>query len=457
MVRCGGRSRGCMACRKRKIKCDESQPVCSQCRRTRRECSGAIVGPVFLKVDPRGSPRKQRRSEPQTQKRLCQLVLGPSGGGGGGGSDSSIAGHPNSGSVLCEEQLVASLAGFFGRCAANKTRDTSWLTLCCREALTQSPVNNEHMHTSVLAAALALHGIKANNPAALAESRRWYLRGIQHQRSKVQVWSSEPRPTVTVHDVALPIILGYYEALLPTSSKAWDQHITAAATLLQLAGPEACQKGWFRQLFLSVRIHMVSVSLRQWTPSIIATDEWINVPYRQIPKGPLDRVVDLLLKLPCILGPSATDSAQDQTSLLWIIRNLSDLWDTILQFYPHLRAGDCPDTIQPAGMAAYVIGTTEFLEPPAAITIAFYSLAWITVLARLPQGLSYEQLITAHCNAILTAAAYIGSIKDGCSCIRLIYSLQKVISCSPSERQAREAESYIHNWGLLQTFQTHGG
>ncbi|KAK9320593.1 hypothetical protein V1517DRAFT_328987 [Lipomyces orientalis] len=40
MAGVAGGSKGCMTCRKRKIKCDLEAPVCLQCRRSRRQCSG---------------------------------------------------------------------------------------------------------------------------------------------------------------------------------------------------------------------------------------------------------------------------------------------------------------------------------------------------------------------------------------------------------------------------------
>ncbi|KAG8158387.1 hypothetical protein KVR01_011509 [Diaporthe batatas] len=40
MVYCGKPSMGCRTCRARRIKCDETRPVCNQCIKSRRHCSG---------------------------------------------------------------------------------------------------------------------------------------------------------------------------------------------------------------------------------------------------------------------------------------------------------------------------------------------------------------------------------------------------------------------------------
>ncbi|KAF2744735.1 hypothetical protein M011DRAFT_470059 [Sporormia fimetaria CBS 119925] len=40
MVSRGGRSKGCDNCRRRRVKCDEKRPVCSQCIKRKLECGG---------------------------------------------------------------------------------------------------------------------------------------------------------------------------------------------------------------------------------------------------------------------------------------------------------------------------------------------------------------------------------------------------------------------------------
>ncbi|KAL6408576.1 hypothetical protein AUP68_08436 [Ilyonectria robusta] len=40
MVNIGGRSKGCSTCRRRRVKCDESRPICRRCQRWNFECDG---------------------------------------------------------------------------------------------------------------------------------------------------------------------------------------------------------------------------------------------------------------------------------------------------------------------------------------------------------------------------------------------------------------------------------
>ncbi|KAK9470938.1 uncharacterized protein V1510DRAFT_421538 [Dipodascopsis tothii] len=49
MVGVAGGSRGCLNCRRRKIKCDEQQPACKKCLWSRLECQGPVKGLIFRK------------------------------------------------------------------------------------------------------------------------------------------------------------------------------------------------------------------------------------------------------------------------------------------------------------------------------------------------------------------------------------------------------------------------
>ncbi|PHH52697.1 White-opaque regulator 1 [Ceratocystis fimbriata CBS 114723] len=58
---------GCMTCRKRRIKCDETHPTCNNCKKSKRECLG--YDPIF-KQQPQGQPAPNLhngQSQPQQQ------------------------------------------------------------------------------------------------------------------------------------------------------------------------------------------------------------------------------------------------------------------------------------------------------------------------------------------------------------------------------------------------------
>lgn len=54
MVGVPGKSKGCLTCRKRKVRCDLGRPACDQCQRTNHICGGYARPTVFLNKSSRG-------------------------------------------------------------------------------------------------------------------------------------------------------------------------------------------------------------------------------------------------------------------------------------------------------------------------------------------------------------------------------------------------------------------
>lgn len=61
---------GCMTCRKRRIKCDERKPVCGNCIKSKRECSGYVDIPVQRNKVAKPAPKittRQLAIKPNTE------------------------------------------------------------------------------------------------------------------------------------------------------------------------------------------------------------------------------------------------------------------------------------------------------------------------------------------------------------------------------------------------------
>ncbi|KAJ8096936.1 hypothetical protein POJ06DRAFT_36431 [Lipomyces tetrasporus] len=72
MVGVAGGSKGCLTCRKRKIKCDLEAPVCLQCIRSRRQCSGP-------KLTNESRPIRKRRAKDPVARKSDSSDLAPAG------------------------------------------------------------------------------------------------------------------------------------------------------------------------------------------------------------------------------------------------------------------------------------------------------------------------------------------------------------------------------------------
>ena len=67
----------------------------------------------------------------------------------------------------------------------------------------------------------------------------------------------------TIHSiddvVCAPIMMCYFEIMASTSPLAWIQHVEAAAMLLENRGLKNCSHGLEHQMFLTVRLFMVTI------------------------------------------------------------------------------------------------------------------------------------------------------------------------------------------------------
>jgi hypothetical protein len=176
--------------------------------------------------------------------------------------------------------------------------------------------------------------------------------------------------------------------------------------------------------------------------SIFASNNWIDVPYQTRKKQLLDFVLDLLLRIP-------------GTSSHMAVTLLKGLWRQLVQNNPDLISSprhimleqalkfrdlwDCvPDRFCHSGSET-------------AIALALYSFGWVTSLSLLKKcgnhAAEYAELINGHCETILGAAAFVSTIQDGCSYIRLTPPLGSVLHYSSDQRQRESALLFMRTWG----------
>lgn len=91
-------------------------------------------------------------------------------------------------------------------------------------------------------------------------------------------------------------------------------------------------------------------------------------------------------------------------------------------------------------------------DPESAITLAFYSVAWILSLVELerfsPEGQCYGQLINTHCGVILRQAICVEKNQDGCGLIRMAFPLKSVMLFSSDMLQKESAMYRLELWRL---------
>jgi hypothetical protein len=112
------------------------------------------------------------------------------------------------------------------------------------------------------AGTMAFYGNLTKNVALQTDAGRWYSKAIQLEMGILAAKASKKRGaprTVNPDDILTPMILALFESAMCISPMGWAHHLTAAAKLLEVLGPEHCQKGAMHDIFRSVRLNMVSL------------------------------------------------------------------------------------------------------------------------------------------------------------------------------------------------------
>jgi hypothetical protein len=257
--------------------CDEVSPECSQCIQSSIRCPGAVVGNVFIDMSNdveeryRKSTRRNRKVPDTTSVQRSNILQAAT------SSDSERFGalskdapqyrmlsQPFSVSAL-KEQLVGnfihSLLGSPGGPLIKR-----WMLGLPDVML------HEHLLTvryAMYAASMALYSRFEEDVALQREACKWYIMGLKSEQK-----SLGSRTVITDGALCAPMLLSFYEMIGSASADNWMNHISAAATLLQLRGVESFDTDFAHTLFCAIRLAMVSLQL---------PPTYIGICYKSIP------------------------------------------------------------------------------------------------------------------------------------------------------------------------------
>ncbi|KAJ5761753.1 uncharacterized protein N7511_005135 [Penicillium nucicola] len=273
------RSKGCLACLRRRVKCDETQPECQSCKRRGQICPGYIRERKFYHQYGTASQSKPSESTSQTdsleiasanrppakyphelQRRAMMRQ---------GSIDEVISPYLVAG-VLSQRQRESFCAFvddvfpgiFYGY---QGLVDVNWFDIARNERETGRSLD------------WALRSIgtwqlgKANNdPRQIIASREMYGRALQHLIQAIK----NPNLVCTDTTLAAAILVGIYEMINATEQKAWLTHSRGISHLFRLRGPKAHIFGIGRTLILSFRGFLVFEALSQGEACFLEDEEW---------------------------------------------------------------------------------------------------------------------------------------------------------------------------------------
>ena len=232
----------------------------------------------------------------------------------------------------------------------------------------QSPVKY-----SIRAVGMCFYGVLTGNIPIRTNAYSWYAGSLRSLHSLLQ-----NRATMGDGNMAVPtediicasIMMSQFEIMASTTPTAWMQHVEAAAAMLVNRGPENCSLGLAHQMFLTVRLFIVSnlyfdilVHLYAYGPilrqayvamttnktHVFASQPWLTIPFEKRLKSPIDELVDIILSLPSCLVLGEEISAQVSRNFSVAEERLRKYARDIISRLDYWQQQFCTEVIAPEG------------------------------------------------------------------------------------------------------------
>lgn len=475
------RSRGCQICIKRRIKCDETAPECNECISSGRKCDGPLKGTLFLDVSLRIRQAVENPTKSGTKKKKRPTVPVVLYGTANNEKTPSTLVEGSIKSVACSSDAYKLPTSYQPRkgdifqqhyishyISSQETCIHSWL-VHIPDFISTSIYSPEVF--AIRATTMAFYGKMSGNEDIQHEATRWYSRGLESQRTHLEETSKEKQHGLcTKRAVCAAILFSHFETILSTNPMGWIHHYNAASKLLELSGPEQCQRGLPHMFFRTIRVASFITSLTADEPSPFASTSWCTLPFQENPKDVFDLLVDILLQLPsCLPCRNEMRRLRDEdpirsemlrydldTNAQHNLKQLTTFWDEQKQHYdPHYdrRIEEIISLIREDESAQQSLSSTlPFISSFAAYLTSMYDSGNIITLRCLAAASlcpdAYTWQIILHGASILASVAYHeiqGAINTGS--FSMTFPVKLICLLSPSEVQRDIARDTLQRWG----------
>ncbi|EFX02891.1 fungal transcriptional regulatory protein [Grosmannia clavigera kw1407] len=355
MVGVPGRSKACATCRRRKKGCDLKRPSCTQCRRAGLECGGYERGRIFVHSTHNHPLRfsRERTSTPgcssssdgvddvlaasiaattaaiQADKgayrrtstspgtissyssspvrrpadyRIVPVCFGT--------GQVQLTAEPRSDSALLgsarEENMLAT---FWQSYLPNSTRFSRQAAGYASGGWTnvvQALYRKDHvLHYSLMANCFSAMSRITGSRAMAEQSLRAHGRAL-HQLRLALNQPQKARSDTVFSALRLMIVFSMffpdrYEGDRTARVVGWREHNLGVLALLQARGPEAHVMGDGHQMFVDCRLPLIIAAIRSRKKTVLNSQPWMTIPWREIPKTPKDQLMDIMAGIPGVL------------------------------------------------------------------------------------------------------------------------------------------------------------
>ncbi|KAE9381020.1 hypothetical protein N431DRAFT_396345 [Stipitochalara longipes BDJ] len=343
----GARSKGCITCKYRRVKCDEVHPSCQRCQRAGMKCAGFEPSLKFIdemgRIDHTLKTKQRQQQELLILKRTSQLLYHSS-------KPQQQAFSP---------PLLKSLVPK----ASNESRIISFLLAKLyqgREQFHTSPLGSDDghgsgivqgppswvsemldlRHNALIALATMFFGYANGLTDVMNDSLLLYGKALSDLRFEI---SASGTPGFTTEAAATALCM--FELSACRSGTSWLQHSWGLARLMEVRGPWKHQGVSERSLFLEQRVILIWSSIVSHQRTFLGEKIWKDAPWQEdvTSKQPFDFLLDVLCDIANHLADlKALSKSPDSSKIHQLhgdidssIRDLDDWWRGWSTANPH--------------------------------------------------------------------------------------------------------------------------
>ncbi|KAJ8115352.1 hypothetical protein OPT61_g2982 [Boeremia exigua] len=252
MVSRGGRSKGCSNCRKRRVKCDETRPVCLRCKKRGTECDGPKEATWISQ-----NTDFKTESSPDSAVALSDLSLTPP----------PQLSFDAFGEMICLAYTRKNLL------------KGGPIELACNMIEVQGAPGIDNpgvdlLRQSLLSLSVTFFGKQHRQNQV---TRRGYAQYGEVLR-RLNFHLTQPELQTTDETILTALTCMLLEIFLPTGPKNFFKHHQGLEAIMAMRGPPKDTAGDNAIIFRGLRILSIIGALAESRPSLYAREEWKRVP-----------------------------------------------------------------------------------------------------------------------------------------------------------------------------------
>ncbi|KAE8443143.1 hypothetical protein EG329_002312 [Mollisiaceae sp. DMI_Dod_QoI] len=369
MVGVGGRSKACENCRRRRIKCDLTQPACRRCIKANLQCGGSR-SITFVRYEGKNSKHEfgtalaplEKTQSPSFPKSPLE----------------SLSGFMINPSIPHDEVFVN-----YARVHFFRGPDA--------EFIVTTGIDRSLASGSFLALATTLFGAERKDGALIQRGLQSYGFSLE----KLNQALGDPSRQHSFDLLEAVMNMAMFEYLVSERERGWVNHARGLERLMELRGPESFMSLPELMILERVRPSNIFAALVLQQPTILARPEWKSIPWTLYPdrKTAMQDLMDIFAECPGLVAakrqlesePIGDQTASQYQDLAIRAQCLLDELEQFQQSWDSTYSTSCWEIPSPATMPSFLDSKGETI--PIFSTVLHY------------ESLYHANVVTLSCAA----------------------------------------------------------